>query len=378
MLGVNPQQRHGFRRISQTSSEQSRAVKYSSAEKQPRGQRVTVHYEKGHAPSLQIRFSTVEFPTQAILGDMTQQTRLSSLNLGQPNAGSSARQHREYVSDEMAATRNTMLGTPKPKSAPAVSNGHHAPPDWFWPPSRTHTREGSRVTISDTHSIVRDLERKFPNLPPRVTGKYRGSILGQNHEDPFPVVGISRQSSLRQDGGANPSEEGGASVTLSSSGSIKRKPAPPLLENIAYISGQRKRPASNWGGLTQNTANHPEDSPVVPNSPREGSSICSLDPTLAGEPSTPRSRRTTTRDLIKRTSRALSDASIRSAEWLTSARSPQSARTPLTPADIEMYRRGNLGPGSARPTPGVGEVSLSSDNLLPKARRSTGEARAHS
>ena len=380
MLGVNPQQTGTFRRLSQSYLEESPADGYASAEKRPREQLVTVHYEKGQAPFLQIRFSTLDFPAQAVLADTVQQKRRSLPGLipGRANAGSSTPQHRKNTSDEMVAMRNALLDTPRAKSALVTGNGH-VPPEWARPPERRFSRRESGGTISDNLSIVRDLERKFPNLPPRVTGKYRGSILGQNYEeDPFPVVGVSRQSSLRQDGSAhNRSEEGGTSVTLSPSDSIKRKPAPPLLDNIAHISDRRNRRISTWGGLAQNTVDHPVDPPIVSPADSNSPTIHSRDPTPEGEPSTPKSRRTV-RDLIKRASRAVSDASIRSTEWLASASAPQTTGTALTAVDIEMYRRGNMGPGSARATPTVGDALWPGDSPLPKSRGPTDDASAHS
>ena len=378
MLGVNPQRMNMFRRISQIYPEQAKADGRSPAEKQ-REQRVTIHYEKGQAPFLQIRFSAFDLPAQAILADAAQQRRRSLSGLI-PGAGSRAQQHGDNVSDEMAAARNAMLGVPRAESAlVATSSDYCVPPDWIRPPERSYARQ-SGGAVSDNQSIVRELERMFPNLPPRVTGKYRGSILGQNYEeDPFPVVGVTRQTSLRQAGNAyDPSEEGGTSVALSSSGSIKRKPAPPLLDDIAYVSDRHKRPVSTWGGLTQNSVNHPVNSVTIPNSPSESTTAYSPDSPPAKEPCTPRPRRVTARDMIKRASRALSDASIRSAEWLASTSSPKSDRPPLTATDIEMYRRGGLGPRSARTKSGVGAASLSGENLLVKARRSTDDARARS
>ncbi|KAF8128666.1 hypothetical protein EV363DRAFT_1340283 [Boletus edulis] len=363
MLGINPRL-NTFRRISHSNSEASRVDEYPTTGKQ---QRVTVHYEKGQAPLLQIRFSALDFPAQDALADMIRRRRrsLSGLIPGNASAG------EKGVSDEMAAARNAVLETPRAASALVTTgDNHHIPSDWIRPPEKIHIRPGSGGTVSDTLSIIRDLERNFPNLPPRVTGKYRGSILGQNYEeDPFPIIGVSRQPSLR--GGANnPSEEGRASVSLSASGSIKRKPAPPLLENISYISDPRKRLASSSGGLTR-PAEYPINSP---NNASKSTTVHSLDSTLVGEPSTPRSRRMTmtARDVIKRASRALSDASIRSAEWLASANTPRSARTPFTTADIEMYRK--LGPGSARL---IGEAS-SPENLPKPSRRSADDARTNS
>ncbi|KAG9307980.1 hypothetical protein JVU11DRAFT_12028 [Chiua virens] len=379
MLGANPQRKKTFHRFSQTCSAPLRENLLSQAEKQRREQRVTVHYEKGQAPSLEIRFSSLDFPAQAILADMVQQRRgsLSGLIPGLANAGSGAQRHQENLSHEMAFTRNSILDTRKAKPA-FVDADSDDTPDWIGPPDRRHVRQGSGGTVSDNLSIVRDLERRFPSLPPRVTGKYRGSILGQNYEeDPYPVIGISRQSSLRHDGGARNQSEGGATstVALSSSGSIKRKPAPPLLD-MAYISDPRTRRPSTWGGLNQTTPNYTAESPMVPNSPWETATGYSSDHTLAGEPSTPRSRRLNARNLIQRASRALSDASIRSAEWLASARVPRSDRTPLTAADIQMYRRGALGPGSAHPASNAGEGTLPGDNLTKPSRRSADDIRA--
>ena len=377
MLGISPQ-RNMFRRISRSSSKQSPADERSTNEKQSRDQRVTVHYEKGQAPFLQIRFSALDFPAQAILADMIEQRRRSHSGLIPGRAGAGTSTQERNVTDEMAAARNAMIETPRAKSAMVTGSDDHVFEDWIQSPKKIHARPGSGGTVSDTLSIVRDLERKFPNLPPRVTGKYRGSILGQNYEeDPFPVVGVSRQSSLRQDRGAhNPSQECRVSGTLSPSGSIKRKPAPPLLENIAYISDPRKRATSTWGGLTQNTVNCPTESSMVPDSTWEGTTLCGSDSAQAGEPSTSRPRRKTARDVIKRASRALSDASIRSAEWLASASSPRSTRTHVTATDIEMYRRGTLYPGSARPMSGAGEASSYGEK--PQASgRSADEAREH-
>lgn len=329
-----------------------------SQEKQRSEQRVTVHYEKGQAPFLQIRFSALDVPAGAVLADTVQSRQRSPSPLipGYASAGGRSQQHG-------GANVSAEILSPKAVPAPAGRNGH---------PGMTHTRQGSGGTVSDNTSIVRELERRFPNLPPRVTGKYRGSILGQGYEeDPFPVVGISRESSVRRDGRAqNTNEERATSGGLSASGSIKRKPAPPLLENLPHISGSN-RPSSTWGGLTQNTIKYPADSPVTPTSPWTGTTTCSP-LTASGDESSMHtsSRRMTPRNLFKRASKAMSEASIRSAEWLTSARSPQLAPSPLTLADIEKYRNGAVGPSPARRM-SEDPVNMSGRNLLlEKNRRS--------
>lgn len=166
------------------------------------------------------------------------------------------------------------------------------------------------------------------------------------------------------------------SAVLSASGSIKRKPAPPLLPDPAYISERGKRPTSTWGGLTQNTVEYPAVSPTTPTTPWTGTTAYSP-PTVPGEEgTTPKSsRRMTPRNLFKRASKAMSDASVRSAEWLASARAHQSVQPQLTPADIEMYRSGAAGPSSPRrmsEDPG-NMASMSGENLLPEDQRKSAD-----
>ncbi|KIJ63572.1 hypothetical protein HYDPIDRAFT_29366 [Hydnomerulius pinastri MD-312] len=382
MLGVSPRL-STFRRASQLHPHPSLAHELSPMEKQRNEQRVTVHYERGQAPFLQIRFSALDFPAQAILADTIQPRRRSCSGLipGYAGAEGGSQQYiGANVSAEMLTLRNAVLEAPRAKSALPAPHTH--PTERSRQPGRRHSRVESGGTISDNMSVVRDLERRFPNLPPRVTGRYRGSILGQGYEeDPFPVVGISREPSMRRDESVQgTSEEGAGSVGLSASGSIKRKPAPPLLASPTYISGRGNRPVSTWGGLTQNSVQYPVASPATPTSPWTGTTAYSPPTVLGGEASTPKSsRRMTPHNLFKRASKAMSDASVRSAEWLASARSHQATQPQLTPADIEMYRSGGVGSSSPRrASDDPGNVaSMSGENLLPQDnRRSADDAGA--
>ncbi|KIK97303.1 hypothetical protein PAXRUDRAFT_825062 [Paxillus rubicundulus Ve08.2h10] len=366
MIGATPQPKP-FRRTTQPHLYPPWVHEFSLPEDQEgqRGeQRVTIHYEKGRAPFLQIRFSALDVPPEAVLADTVHsgQRSLSRLIPGYASANGRSQQYGGANASAEILTQNTVLEAQMTK--PALP----APAGWDGHPRMIHTRQGSGETVSDNMSMVRELELRFPNLPPRVTGKYRGSILGQGYEeDPFPVVGISRESSVRRDERAkNTNEEGATPGGLSSSGSIKRKPAPPLLENLSHISSNN-RPTSTWGGLTQTTVKYPADEPVIPTSPWTSTTAYSPQ-TVSGDESTS-SRRTTPRNLFKRASKAMSEASIRSAEWLTSARSLQLAPPPLTLADIERYRSGAMGPSPAcRMSDDL--VNMSGRNLLEKNRRS--------
>ena len=285
------------------------------------GQHVTVHCESGQAPFLQIRFSNLNFPEPAIVtgGDGVRSPRHSSLdNFARTYAGQS-----------------TSGGIP----------AYHHDTRPF------RSSRGSGCTISDSMSIVRELSQRFP-LPPRVTGKYRGSILGQkcaDDDDEYPLVGVSRESSLRRDvaQGAAAGSGSGAGVR-SATGSIKRKPAPLLLHIPQPAHTNAEQSTSSWGGLdSQHNISHatqPYAAPMLP-----GPVVDS--PSSANSPGTgqPRPRQLTPRQLFDRASRAVSVISIRSAEWLSSARSQPATRPPLTLASIEAYYSGGtvIGPQHA-------------------------------
>ncbi|OAX42215.1 hypothetical protein K503DRAFT_387978 [Rhizopogon vinicolor AM-OR11-026] len=296
-------------------------------------QRVTVHYKSGQAPFLQIRFSAINFPEQVVIAD--------------GSGVQSRRRSTPEMYDNFAQVyfdQNTSAEIPAPHNAARSFKGNAA-------------RDSDN---SDNMSVVRELALRFP-LPPRITGKYRGSILGQKYEnddDEFPLVGISRESSMRRDT-AQPYKEGvpAGNAALSTSGSIKRKPAPPLLP----IPQPAHRRPSSWGGLASQN-----QSPATPTWTRPSFDSPS---TNVGDDSrgTPRRhlRQLTPRQLFDRTSKALSVVSIRSAEWLSSARSQQSSDPQPTPARIEAYYNGGtiISPRRISADPGDTVASRSGEEL---------------
>ncbi|KAH7919393.1 hypothetical protein BV22DRAFT_1133859 [Leucogyrophana mollusca] len=334
-----------FRRLSRMSISPARngpAHEFTPTER--KDQRVTVHYANGQAPFLQIRFSALDFPAPAILAEGTRRRSWSGILQSYNNPSNPQLFSAPNISGEtLQASQNTLRRPPRAKSAmPSMQMGDIS--DWEGRPFRGATRPESGQTISDNLSVVRDLALQFPSLPPRVTGRYRGSILGQGYEeDPYPVVGISRETSLKKDD-EDQSAEAGASLSIS--GSIKRKPAPPLLPETPFTSRREARPVSTWGGITTRLAeDHTTPSPLSPTSPWTGTTAYSPRPVVTPAPddtllgsATP--RKFTPRNLINRASRALSDASVRSAEWFASTRSQLQAQTQLTPASIELYRSG--------------------------------------
>jgi hypothetical protein len=305
-------------------------------------QRVTVHYEGGQAPFLQIRFSTLNFPEQAVVagGSGVQSRRQSSSEI------------RNGIA-QMHSGRSASAEIPAPRNA-----------------SRSFLRESGH-TISDSMSIVRELALRFP-LPPRVTGRYRGSILGQRYEgddDDYPLVGVSREPSTRRDN-AQPREESAAagSAVLSTSGSIKRKPAPPLLPIPPPAHANEDRPSSSWGGLaSKNSVEYTVPYPATPTRTRRSVDFPSTitDDESRGTPQR-RPRQLTPRQLYDRASGALSVISIRSAEWLSSAHSQPSSHPQFTPASIEAYYTGGtmISPQRASADPGDVMTSGSGEELL--------------
>ncbi|KAH7915877.1 hypothetical protein BJ138DRAFT_1176159 [Hygrophoropsis aurantiaca] len=360
-----------FRRLSRLSISpaygRNSPMELSPTDKE--NQRVTVHYAKGQAPFLQIRFSALDFPAPAILAEGTRRRSCSGI-LQTYNGLPSNSQFFQSPNGSKETLQGTSRGAPRAKSAmPAMQMGDMDLGDWDGRIFRGNTRPESGQTISDNLSVVRQLAMQFPSLPPRVTGRYRGSILGQGYEeDPYPVVGISRETSLKREA-EDQSVEGATS--LSTNGSIKRKPAPPLLPEAPFVNRREVRPVSTWGGITMRMAeDHGVPSPLTPTSPWTGTTAYSPRPGETPAPdetlSSPASRRFAPRNIINRASRALSDASVRSAEWFASSRSQLKSSTQLTPASIELYRSG----GS---TLGGGEGHLSVDpGDVPEDVRSDG------
>lgn len=310
------------------------------------GQRVTVHYGTDQAPFLQIRFSTLNFPEPAVVADDN-------------GVQSRTRSSLDPCDDlsQMYADQNTSAEIP-------TSRRHF----------KGNAMRESGYTISDNMSLVRELSLRFP-LPPRVTGKYRGSILGQKYsddDDEFPLVGISRGPSIRRDITQGAVAGNGNGVLSSNTGSIKRKPAP-LLLHIPQPARTRERLVSSWGGLdTPNSLEYTSQSPATPSWPRPsvGSPLSTNmgDDEGCGTPQ-PRPRQLTPRRLFHHASRALSVVSIRSAEWLSSAR-PQPSSRP-TPASIEAYYNGGTAIGPRRTYADPNDVRSSESGEGDDHRRST-------
>jgi len=286
-------------------------------------QRVTVHYERGKAPFLQIRFSKLNIPEQAVVTDDIGGQTIQWQRQSHIYVNSSPIRPDQKISGEIPAPRHSTVSF------------------------KGNALRESGNTISDSMSVIRELTLRFP-LPPRVTGKYRGSILGQKYpvdDDEHPLVGISRGPNTHRDS-EQPGENGTATETVvrSTSGSIKRKPAPPLLPLPKPAYTRAERPVSSWGGLApKNSVECAAQSPVTPTS---------LNTSTGDEGwSTPQSRlrQLTPRRLFDRASRNLSVASIRSAEWLSSALSQPSSHQQLIPARIEAYYNGGsvISPRSA-------------------------------
>lgn len=313
-------------------------------------QRVTVHYERGQAPFLQIRFSKLNLPEQAIFTDDVGGQSLQWQKQSYTYVSSSPICPDQKISGEIPAPRHSTVSF------------------------KGNVLRESGNTISDSMSVIRELTLRFP-LPPRVTGKYRGSILGQKYsvdDDELPLVGISRKPNTRRDI-EQPGENDGTvteTAVRSTSGSIKRKPAPPLLPFPKPAYTRAERPVSSWGGLaSKNSVECAAQSPVTPTS----SNINTGDEGW----STPQSRlrQLTPRRLFDRASRNLSVASIRSAEWLSSALSQPSSHHQLIPARIEAYYNGGsvISPRSAS-DPGDMVVSGSDGEPLGcDWRKSTGD-----
>ncbi|TFY72564.1 hypothetical protein EVG20_g434 [Dentipellis fragilis] len=162
-------------------------------------------------------------------------------------------------------------------------------PRYAYTGARGRVLSASSIT-SDSLDYVRNLSSSFTSLPPRVTGKYRGSVLGvvaDQDEGPDPRgAALERDTSGRS-----------AQSSMSRSSSVKRKPPPAYEETLAADAREAELGAEEDGN----------------------DSDTGIDET----------------DAVRRV-RAMSENSVHSGQWVSSS-VRDSARTAM---DVERYRRG--------------------------------------
>jgi len=210
-----------------------------------------------------------------------------------------------------------------------------------------HARVMSAQSLaSDSLDVIRDLAGRFPGLPPRITAKSSDTLLIADYdlEDEYPVVGVSRQSSVK----TFKSGEGFASTinAISRSNSLaKRKPVPPVPR--IHTAGSNREATSMHTSMHTSTehehSDHLKDDDAVTPSPykQESSSFSSIRRvssvgTADVEDNPFMYDDTPSVDIGSSENGRCSSESVPPAEWLGTASKNQSTMS----VDIEAYRNG--------------------------------------
>ena len=314
-----------------------------------RPQRVTVHHEQGQAPTLEMRFSTLDIPSPTALSESADLRYLSGASeFSSTSTDPGVVYHLQ--SPPKAMSRSAFPRTRSIADIGSTERHRYKRSNSYVPRARAMSADS---LASDSLEAVRNLAAQFPGLPPRVTGKARGSILGDYYsDDEYPVNGMSREPSTK----TYRSEKSSSSMipTISHSSSLKkRKPAPVL--SWLETSGNAIDRAASRNNSTRAEAGHevshylPGDdsaasspSTQVSSSFEYGSRIQSSVGTPATENHNPFMYDEAFPPSSKSQTIASSEyggtnrESIHSAEWLATA--SRGKRTMAV--DIEAYRRG--------------------------------------
>ncbi|ESK87764.1 hypothetical protein Moror_11301 [Moniliophthora roreri MCA 2997] len=216
-------------------------MEYFAAIKQQaraRQQRVTVHFDEhsGQAPTLEMRFSALDMPSPALIVESIKSRPASEWTRPAPRRSSF------YANSTYTTGTTTFTHTQEPEPAAALKRSATMPSVGTAGrvPSMTirnaflnssdsghgHVRGPSEISSysqapSLSHSVVSELARQFPGLPPRVI------------KPPFPTKvsrgasgGAAAERSNSQRSAATATRSPSQRSALSASSSIRRKPVP--------------------------------------------------------------------------------------------------------------------------------------------------------
>ncbi|TDL27776.1 hypothetical protein BD410DRAFT_893961 [Rickenella mellea] len=216
--------------------------------------RVTVRYDGKAAPTLEMRLSDLGMPTPSMIKEYVERESMenaASERMAQTIPGTPS-------SWSLVSVPERAVAPPPRRPSPTADIGRErvtttadaqdpfanpSPPErprLLIPPrasgNSSYRQQLARSSVnsitSDSLSVVREIAAQFPGLPPRVTGRYRGSQLGQMREEgdrtdsvvdpnrPMPwastVTGPDGSGTKRNDANAD------GSVSRSSTGNSQR------------------------------------------------------------------------------------------------------------------------------------------------------------
>lgn len=312
------------------------------------GERVTIYQGVNRPPTLVMRMSDTFPSPQTLLASTSINTGKSPF-FANPSKPSGPKSTGPLSSTYTGTVVDSKLGTSSPdpssgmklRDSTAIWHTHYKQQTSFGSgdvPIITSTmRPRERVfsassLASDSGEIVRSLSNRFSGLPPRITGKYRGSmVLGAVADDSE----ASEELLARQKSGSTTNS---GTSRVSRGGSARRKP-PPALRDSMLSPGPGPRPGP---GTTQ-TLSPPPDSPSVFSTNeeewgRQNDGTADFDPRDNRRSSIALSSEHVNWSQVANGARAAGNRdSIRaSGQWATVA-------VPLSPSDVQSVTSGQSG-----------------------------------
>ena len=155
----------------------------------PRPQRVTIHYEKGRAPTLEMRFSALDMPTPAVLAESIESRPNSEwLSVGVPSPSESL----ASAWNSMSVSRKSSVGRP---AIPQRSRIARDVVSSTTADRHSYNAFTYRESFLSAESLALDSFEvdKFPGLP-HVAGRSNTEQEPNVDEDDYPDIPVSRQS----------------------------------------------------------------------------------------------------------------------------------------------------------------------------------------
>ena len=327
----------------------------------PGPQRVTIHYEKGRAPTLEMRFSALDMPTPAVLAESIKSRPNSEwLSVGVPSPNESL----ASVWNSISVSRKSSVGGPAipqrsriPRDVVSSTTADRHPYNAF---TYRESFLSAESPASDSFEVVQD---KFPGLP-HVAGRSNIEQKPNIDEDDYPDIPVSRQSDF------SPAHKSGNdfgstvnTILPSNSLSNKRKRALPLPTTPIYTLYDDQNIAQREPQWVGSRAEEERDAykpghevsydvrggPIEASSPyTQGSFTFVLASRRRSEVGTPDTDvqspfvyddRALATGMSQEFAASATGDSVRSAEWLP-APSNRAGEQATTASDIEEYRTG--------------------------------------
>jgi len=307
---------------------------------------VTVNFLEGQAPTLEMRFSTLDMdiPSPNVLSENANFYYPSGASGLSPRSGPEDATSPSLQNPPQAMLRHALARSRSTVEIGSTKRHRYKRSNSYVPGMRAMSTDS---TTSDSLEVVHKLAAQFPGLPPRVTGKFRESVRSDyNWEHEYSDHSVSRETSTK-------TYRSGSSLAnmISRKDSLaKRKPEPMLVTGADAASRATSRNHSTRAEAGHEVSYYLQGDDTAVSSPYTqvsssfgfGSRQESFAETPATEGHNPFIGDDVTPPSSKSQTFASSEygdgsgESIRSAQWIATASRAQRAMA----VDIDAYRSG--------------------------------------